>query len=1034
MKNLSKVLALVLVVAMVFSLAVSAGAAASFKDDASVEYKEAVQLLAALDVLNGYDTDGDGKGDTFKPGKSITRAELTVMLSYLVANEDAKYGLYNDIAKLNKDYKSLCTFADSKDHYAAGFIAFCYGNGYISGRAADKFDPAGNVTVAEATVMLLRVMGYDAEIEEFGTTANTVKGYNLQLTARNAGLLDGLDNVNFFAPATREQVAQLFMNALDAYSVSYTVTGARINNAYVYEVNQNKFSDYEKLVNVCFQHVLKVNTTNAYGMAGHQWVTYANFTVQTNNFTKVNTAVYTGAVGTLTDVVVDDNAVASYVGGTSYAKISSDLGLTSATSLVPVEVYVNGAKLNKGVFEVDGPNNDRNFVGTLPGAGTDYAGTLNAIYSAGVYGDALPDNVALTIVRDYDRSVGGTYYKLMYYYEFVAEVTDISYVNHPVSSRYGQYQYTFTYYWGTNSATDVVYASKDAYAEDVYYIVVPNESSVPSGSTYPNFAEYNAFLSVEVAKTFAPFTAITGAKKTFVSPANYYISDGTTTHYVSANITDFTGIKGGADYGDTIGLVFNTAGYVAGYSAVKAAPGESGYVYVDSLMIRETGYFGENPFYTATSSWLPEAMAQVYFPTLDGNDDASVINLRIDLLTKTVAVDSANYDEIIKLDADADGYVKDGYIKLSGKHSNAFLDTANENKGAEYVWNAGLSNVRLYNAWFDGWYVYTKYSDGTYSLAPVGTDQAEITKTDANLGDDTTDKYESYKLTSSTEVYTYTMDLGTMTAKASVQTAYKGITSGIYGGTSYKGNGTTGHKYTMPYIGTVGGIITANDNTKLVSRVDEFKTNRAESKYDFTLFRGESGYVASLGQSGLKFLVAGGAEVLYLADTVYWTGVGQTTKEFKDNHAPILASLKASYADTDADGAPDHNEYAYRLTITNGKITAIEELETEHYEVTWADSDGWVTLKDNKGTTDKADDVVVNGGAAMNYNTANVWNYSNGTVDSIAKGDTIYYVQVAGGAEIDAVWCITPGAWNLGTPNWNVPNYSDNMIPWFPIG
>jgi len=66
MKNLSKVLALVLVVAMVFSLAVSAGAAASFKDDDAIKYDEAVQLLTALNVLTGYDTDGDGKGGAYK--------------------------------------------------------------------------------------------------------------------------------------------------------------------------------------------------------------------------------------------------------------------------------------------------------------------------------------------------------------------------------------------------------------------------------------------------------------------------------------------------------------------------------------------------------------------------------------------------------------------------------------------------------------------------------------------------------------------------------------------------------------------------------------------------------------------------------------------------------------------------------------------------------------------------------------------------------------------------------------------------------
>ena len=301
MKNLSKVLALVLVVAMVFSLAVSAGAAVSYKDQASVNYDEAVQLLSALNVLNGYDTDGDGKGDTFKPGANIKRGELAVMISYMVANEDAIGGTYNDIAKLNADYKSLCTFADSKAHWAAGFIAFCAGNGYVSGRGADKFDPEANVTVAEAAVILLRVLGYDAATEEYGTSKGTVKGYNTQLDARNTGLLNGLENVDFFAPATREQVAQLFMNALDAETVAYNYTltpGLSLSGTVAYGTG-------DKLVEDCFWPVEKIVAFTNGGLQGHQWVAYQN--VQ-----------HFGAYTELTDVFVDDTVLFTYAGGTAY--------------------------------------------------------------------------------------------------------------------------------------------------------------------------------------------------------------------------------------------------------------------------------------------------------------------------------------------------------------------------------------------------------------------------------------------------------------------------------------------------------------------------------------------------------------------------------------------------------------------------------------------------------------------------------------------------------------------------------------------
>ena len=80
MRTLKKALCLVLVLAMVLTLSVSAFAvdkAADYKDYAKVENKEAVDVLTAIGVLNGND---DG---TFGPEGNFTRAQAAKMIAVM---------------------------------------------------------------------------------------------------------------------------------------------------------------------------------------------------------------------------------------------------------------------------------------------------------------------------------------------------------------------------------------------------------------------------------------------------------------------------------------------------------------------------------------------------------------------------------------------------------------------------------------------------------------------------------------------------------------------------------------------------------------------------------------------------------------------------------------------------------------------------------------------------------------------------------------------------------------------------------------
>ena len=153
MKNFRKVLALILVVATLFSFVamVSAKDADDYSDYDKVNYAEAVDVLSAIGILDGYP---DG---TFRPTNTIKRSEMAKMIAVLSNAGD-------DVSDL---YASACTFADAKNDWAASYIAYCAQTGIVSGRNATTFDPNGKVTGIETAKMLLCVLGFDAKVQGY---------------------------------------------------------------------------------------------------------------------------------------------------------------------------------------------------------------------------------------------------------------------------------------------------------------------------------------------------------------------------------------------------------------------------------------------------------------------------------------------------------------------------------------------------------------------------------------------------------------------------------------------------------------------------------------------------------------------------------------------------------------------------------------------------------------------------------------------------------------------------------------------------
>ena len=204
MKNLKKVLALVLAMSTVFGLSVSAGAAASdLVDYDEIQNKEAVEVMAALNVIGGND-----KGE-FNPDSYLTRAEMCKMVSYVM--NGGKAPVLGSSASLS--------YTDTAYSWAKDYIEYATSMGIVGGVGGGKFSPDGTLTGTQAAKMMLTAMGYDATVFGFGGTGWDV---NVNRYANETGLYNGLSDMQPNLPITRDQAAQLMYNAMQATMVRKT--------------------------------------------------------------------------------------------------------------------------------------------------------------------------------------------------------------------------------------------------------------------------------------------------------------------------------------------------------------------------------------------------------------------------------------------------------------------------------------------------------------------------------------------------------------------------------------------------------------------------------------------------------------------------------------------------------------------------------------------------------------------------------------------------------------------------------------------
>ena len=189
MKNLKKVLAMVLAFACTFSM--FAGAKVFEDVKAGSDYSEAITMLSDLGVIQGKD---DGK---YHPEDTITRAEACAMIARLMTGDPNV-----------SQYVGAQSFVDvAKGSWKDSAIGYCYINGIVVGVGNNKFEPDRAITDAEFVTMVVRAMGYE--------TADMKQNYpfSYMSNAQAIGLLDGVKMVAN-TDALRGEDAQVIYNAL----------------------------------------------------------------------------------------------------------------------------------------------------------------------------------------------------------------------------------------------------------------------------------------------------------------------------------------------------------------------------------------------------------------------------------------------------------------------------------------------------------------------------------------------------------------------------------------------------------------------------------------------------------------------------------------------------------------------------------------------------------------------------------------------------------------------------------------------------
>ncbi len=204
----------------------------SFKDVKSTSwYYTYVTKLLDLKITGGY---SDG---TYKPNKSVTRAEFVTFLCNVKGHKQMKGD----------------PFADTQKSWATGYITAALNNGIIDLPEDKKFRPNDAITRQEVVEMMCRALNVapDVETKTPYTDVKTNSGYST--AAYSNYLMQGSlkDNKLIFQPndhLTRAEAAAVVVNAYDYNSDKMAYLNKKIAEEKQKKEEAKKYADWQKSV------------------------------------------------------------------------------------------------------------------------------------------------------------------------------------------------------------------------------------------------------------------------------------------------------------------------------------------------------------------------------------------------------------------------------------------------------------------------------------------------------------------------------------------------------------------------------------------------------------------------------------------------------------------------------------------------------------------------------------------------------------------------------------------------------------------
>ena len=210
---MKKFLSMVMALAMTLTLVTVGASAKDFTDKSTINYKEAVDVISTIGVVDGY-TDG-----TFNPSATLTRGAAAKIICNLILGPTAA----NAMGVTSAPFKDVPV-----SNVFAGYIAYCSSQGIINGYSDGTFKPAATVTGFQFLKMLLGALGYDGSIEGF-TGSNWA--VNVAKLAISTSLTDGNDTFVGSKALTREEAALYALNTLKTPMVYYNNKGTEIKTS-----------------------------------------------------------------------------------------------------------------------------------------------------------------------------------------------------------------------------------------------------------------------------------------------------------------------------------------------------------------------------------------------------------------------------------------------------------------------------------------------------------------------------------------------------------------------------------------------------------------------------------------------------------------------------------------------------------------------------------------------------------------------------------------------------------------------------------